>query len=227
MARTKKNNAPAWKRDHPALLQVRALEPLALLEVDAHDTRALNDAVDQWEALDDGVKEYLHARMAYNGLIIADAQRRLSARIEDHLGSIRTGTRLTVEELKGLAAAPAPEAFGDDEFDDDGDFVGDDDEDFDDEEDEDFAGDAPANDDAAAIEGLDGDDVHNLFDRMESGEQVIEAPGSGAPAPAPKRKKKKPAKKRGALRRTDNGAGKPVTPEVLDADGFPVAPPPS
>ena len=238
MARkTRRPNMPAWKIDHPALTQVRALAPLALLEANARDTEGLNEAVDQWEALDGGVKEYLRDRMAYNALILGDAQRRLLARIEDHLGSVRTGTRLTVEELKALNANP-PVAFadaaafnGDDRFVDD-DFV--DDDDFGDFVDDDEEDDAEADFDFDAEPGADlgGADPHELFDRMEAGEQVIEAPSTESePQEArPKRKRKAPAKRKAAKRRasstSDNGAGKPVTPtEVIDADGNPVGPP--
>lgn len=238
-ARSRRPNLPAWKTDHPALTQVRALAPLALLEADARDTAGLNAAVDQWESLDDGVKEYLRDRMAYNALILGDAQRRLMARIEDHLGSIRTGTRLTVEELKALVAVGGPSMgvdFADAEaF--DGDFVDDeeDDEDFvDEEEDEDFV-----DDEDDVVRGsvpddvdLDGVDAHELFDRMEAGEKYIEAPGAGSEQAAqPKQPKRRPAKrkakapaKRRASSTQDNGAGKAVTPEVFDKDGNQVSP---
>ena len=88
------NRLPNWKRESPFFNEINSLEAFELLSVPAQDSQMLNQAVDEWEKLDPVVKDYLNARMQYQMISAFNLLRQRMDRAIDHLGSIRTGTRL-------------------------------------------------------------------------------------------------------------------------------------
>ena len=111
------NRLPNWKRESPFFNEINSLEAFDLLSVPAQDSQMLNQAVDEWEKLDPVVKDYLNARMQYQMISAFNLLRQRMDRAIDHLGSIRTGTRL----IEAQGRPPEPVApFGDDGMGDDG-----------------------------------------------------------------------------------------------------------
>ncbi len=223
-----------WQIKHPSLAALDALNQTGLLDVGTIPSNELAQAVGLWTEMPEEDKEFLQDAMQYARLQIADEQRRLLARIENHLGSIRTGSRLTVEALKGLGAGfdvyeeadgfgvefpedtPFPQGFETDQ-------MGGDPED------------APTDDSEA-------DALFAALDAADDGVVLSQASAEAAaqmdaiePAPpAPKRKArtrgsapKRKARTRGSKSHAkraaaDNGA--PVVADVLDANGDPIQP---
>ena len=124
-------HVPAWQRESTFFGELRGLEAYMLLSVPTADEFGLNEAVDRWAQLDPEVKDYIKTRMTFNVLAGLDEVRRRLDRAVDHMGSVRTGTRLTVEELKRRAAPRRRYREDEDDFGDDADL----DDDFDDEDD--------------------------------------------------------------------------------------------
>jgi hypothetical protein len=214
-----------WQRDSLFLDEVKGLSPFRLLEASSHDPVELEQAIQAWAGIDQEVKAYLNARLAYNVLIGVDELRRRLDRGNNHLSSIRTGTRLTAERLETLNEAQE-EGFGslnplDDEdlLFDEGSLGGmemapDSDEDFTDDDEAELA---------EAFMGLD-ESPGGVFVAQEPEPQVqAQAPTQAAERKASPRKRKA-AKKASGRKSSDKDNGVGTSVEVLDENGHPMQP---
>jgi hypothetical protein len=202
-----------WQVPHASLRALLALRQTYPLEIGAIPDNKLDAAIDAWINLDPDAKEYLRDAMQMAQLQIADESRRILTRMESHLASIRTGSRLTVEALEALSEAPEAAEFGpiDAEFGDDGgDFV----------EGDDFPEGAYESDgftpggnpEDALSEG----EVADAFAALDAaGTGVVTPKGAGGDEPT-----RKP-RKAGGRRKAPPANGVAAAPmaEVFDADG--------
>jgi hypothetical protein len=96
---------PRWKRPLSFLDEVTGLDLFDVLTAPSRDEATFREAIDAWLHTDPDLRLYFLARMDAFKLRLMDEERRRLDRIEDHLHSVRVGTRLMVQLLKrqGLA----------------------------------------------------------------------------------------------------------------------------
>lgn len=217
--RNRNRRVPPWERPSPTLTDLSRLESFTIL-THPSDSPGLGEAVDQWAGLDPEVRSYIMARVQLAQVILLDRMVRRTERLIALTASVRTGTRLTVEELRRAPKAPVYEPEEEeDEYEDEYEDAEADDDGYDDEdEDEDDALDGIVVDDGAGEVDRELAAQFAVLDAAEG--NTVGGIGNDEPAPKKRRRSRKKSAKS-----ADNGtAGPPV--EVIDADGQTVTPTP-
>ena len=213
----RKRRVPAWERPTPTLLDLSQMRAFDVLTTPAKSEH-LGEAVDAWESFDPGVRSFVMARVGVAQVILLDRLVRRTERLIALTDSVRTGTRLTVEELRKAPQAPPPgyEDFGaDDDYEDD-DFGPEEyaAEEYDDPQPGDVVGDVVVLDNSAGEVDPDLAAQFAALDASPSG-SVVNKPAAEEPAPKKRRSRKKSSA-------SNNGAPPPAV-DVLDANGNPVS----